>query len=75
MNLLGGVIEKYYGAFGTASSQGVQLTGYGRNFTFDTRMARGSTPPYFPTTSQFMVTSGSQTLAGVKPAWRETTPP
>lgn len=75
VNLLGGVIEKYYGPFGTANSQGTQLTGFGRNFTFDTRMTRGFTPPYFPTTNLFMVTSGSQTLAGVKPTWRETTPP
>ena len=75
MNLLGGVIEKYYGPFGTANAQGQQLTGFGRNFTYDTRMTRGFTPPYFPTTNLFMVTSGAQTLAGVKPTWRETTPP
>ena len=31
VTLLGGLIEKYYGAFGTANAQtGVQMTGYGR---------------------------------------------
>jgi hypothetical protein len=75
VSLLGGLIEKYYGAFGTANAQtGQQLTGYGRNFTFDTRMSRGFNPPYFPTTNQFMVVAGSQALAGVKPTWREATP-
>jgi hypothetical protein len=75
VNLLGGMIEKYYGAFGTFNAQtGTMQTGYGRNFTFDTRMGRGFNPPYFPTTNQFMVVAGSQPLAGVKPTWREATP-
>jgi hypothetical protein len=76
VNLLGGLIEKYYGPFGTASgSTGQQLTGYGRAFTYDTRMSRGFSPPYFPTTNEFQVVAGSQPLAGVKPTWREATPP
>jgi hypothetical protein len=76
VNLLGGLIEKYYGAFGTFNSQtGQQATGYGRAFTFDTRMSRGFAPPYFPTTNEFMITPGSQPLAGVKANWREATPP
>lgn len=73
--VLGGLIEQYYGPFGTASGQGVQQTGYGRNFTYDTRMNRGFSPPYFPTTNQFVVSQGSQQMTGVKPAWREATPP
>ena len=76
VNLLGGLIEKYYGTFGTYNSTlGQQATGYGRAFTFDTRMSRGFTPPFFPTTNVFMVTGGSQSLAGVRPVWREATPP
>ncbi len=76
VNLLGGLIEKYYGAFGTFSpSTGQNLTGYGRAFTYDTRMSRGFTPPFFPTTNLFVVTDGSQPLAGVKATWREGTPP
>jgi len=75
VTLLGGLIEKYYGAFGTANAQtGQQLTGYGRAFTFDPRMSRGFNPPYFPTTNEFMVVAGSQPLAGVKATWREATP-
>jgi len=75
VNLLGGLIEKYYGAFGTFNpSTGQQATGYGRAFTFDTRMSRGFTPPYFPTTNQFVLAQGSQPFAGVKPTWRETQP-
>lgn len=75
LNLLGGIIEKYYGPFGTVNGSGVQLTGFGRSFTYDTRMSRGFSPPYFPTTNQFVVTGGTQPLAGVKPNWREATPP
>ena len=73
--VLGGLIQKYYGPFGTVNGQGVQQTGYGRNFTYDTRITRGFSPPYFPTTNQFVVTQGSQPLANVKPTWREATPP
>jgi hypothetical protein len=76
VNLLGGIVEKYYGPFGTVNSfSGQQLTGYGRAFTYDTRMNRGFTPPYFPTTNEFQVVAGSQPLAGVRPNWREAAPP
>ena len=51
LNLLGGIIERYYGAFGTVnSSTGAAVTGYSRSFTYDERMAGGLAPPYFPTT-------------------------
>jgi len=50
VELLGGIIEERYGAFGTFSgSTGEMQTGYARQFTFDPRMARGVAPPYFPT--------------------------
>lgn len=76
VNLLGGLIEKYYGPFGTFNSQtGQQQTGYGRAFTYDTRMSRGFTPPYFPTTGAYGIDRGSARLDGVKPNWREGTPP
>jgi hypothetical protein len=75
-NLLGGLIEKYYGAFGTFNSgTGQQQTGYGRAFTYDTRTSRGFSPPYFPTTNTYLIGEGSQLLRGTKPAWREGTPP
>lgn len=76
VNLLGGLIEKYYGPFGTFNPQtGQQQTGYGRAFTYDTRMSRGFTPPYFPTTGAYGIDRGSQRLDGQKPSWREGTPP
>ncbi|MDZ7707510.1 MAG: DUF4900 domain-containing protein [Trueperaceae bacterium] len=50
VELLGGIIQQRYGAFGTFSgSTGDVQTGYARRFTFDPRMARGVAPPYFPT--------------------------
>lgn len=50
VHLTGGIIEYYYGAFGTFNaSTGKNSTGYGRSFTYDRRMAAGVAPPYFPT--------------------------
>jgi hypothetical protein len=50
VHLLGGIIEYYYGAFGTFnSSTGNMSTGYSRTFTYDQRMSQGLAPPYFPT--------------------------
>lgn len=52
MNLLGGVIENFYGPFGTFdSSTGEMGTGYSRNFTYDQRM-RSISPPAFPGVAQ-----------------------
>ncbi len=49
VNLTGGIIENYYGGFGTFdSSTGTMQTGYSRNFTYDPRMAAGMAPPFFP---------------------------
>jgi len=74
-NLLGGIIEKYYGAFGVLNGQGGVQSGYGRNFTYDTRVSRGFAPPFFPGTSNFQVNQGSTHIAGVKPVWSEIAPP
>lgn len=53
--LLGGVIQDYYGAFGLFNtSSGAQVSGYGRNFVYDTRMEVGTAPPYFPTLNTFI---------------------
>jgi len=55
--LIGGIIEKYYGAFGTFNGQtGQNSTGYGRSFTYDRRFLQGVAPPFFPTTGQDQVT-------------------
>lgn len=44
VNLIGGIIENYYGAFGLTDGRG-----YGRNFVYDPRTGEGLTPPFFPT--------------------------
>ncbi len=50
VHLTGGIIENYYGAFGTFSgSTGQQTHGYNRIFTYDPRMYSSVSPPYFPT--------------------------
>ena len=50
VNLRGGVVSQYYGAFYTFDSSGNVRTGYGRNFHYD---RRGLTPPFYPTTTRF----------------------
>lgn len=50
--LLGGVITDFYGPFGTFSGQN-PVSGYGRNFVYDTRVLSGMTPPYFPYLTNF----------------------
>jgi len=58
--LTGGIIENFYGAFGTFNpSTGTNATGYGRRFTYDQRMRAGLAPPFFPTTQLDTVTSVS----------------
>jgi hypothetical protein len=51
INLLGGIIENFYGGFGTFSGN-TPTNGYGRRFTYDRRMADGMAPPFFPTASK-----------------------
>lgn len=48
--ILGGVIQRKYGAFGTFDADGCS-SGLGRSFTYDQRMLNGLAPPFFPTTS------------------------
>lgn len=74
VHLIGGLIEEYYGAFGTFDpTTGNCRSGYGREFRWDRRMGRGFSPPYFPTTT--IPALQAQELAGVKPQWREGSPP
>ncbi|MEI6438343.1 MAG: DUF4900 domain-containing protein [Candidatus Omnitrophota bacterium] len=55
VTVLGGVITNNYGAFGTFnSSSGVIVSGFSRNFNYDTRMQSAMSPPYFPTMSTFI---------------------
>lgn len=55
VELLGGIIERDYGPFGTFSGT-TPTSGYGREFMYDRRFSRGLTPPYFPTVSLDAVT-------------------
>lgn len=48
VNLMGGIIENYYGAFGLTNG-----AGYGRNFVYDQRTNEGVTPPFFPTQQEW----------------------
>jgi hypothetical protein len=73
-HLIGGVIEEYYGPFFQFNSSGQLINGYARDFKYDRRMSRGFTPPFFPSTNLFVMDTGSQPLAGVRPVWREATP-
>ena len=59
VHLLGGVIQNFYGLFGTFNVRtGARIAGYGRLFTFDQRTrVGGSAPPYFPTAQADTVTS------------------
>ena len=60
VNLLGGIIEYNYGAFGTFNAgTGQNSTGYGRIFTYDQRMSDGLAPPFFPTVGDDHVRSVS----------------
>jgi hypothetical protein len=50
VHLLGGIIEKRYGAFFTFNSRSGSLSsGFGRRLAYDQRMLLGLSPPFFPT--------------------------
>ncbi|GGJ56759.1 DUF4900 domain-containing protein [Deinococcus roseus] len=61
INLLGGVIENYYGPVGTTGG-----TGFKRSFTYDQRLLQGMSPPYFPTTPNDEVTAVFTKGYGIK---------
>jgi hypothetical protein len=65
VHLLGGIISKRYGAFGTFSTDSngnpIPKTGYGRDFWYDYRMRTGYAPPYFPTTNRTIQEGNPQT--------------
>jgi hypothetical protein len=57
LHILGGVIQRKRGPVGTFSSTtGSQVSGYNKDYRYDTRMP-DSPPPYFPTTGQYEVVS------------------
>ena len=65
MDLLGGVIENYYGVSGQTNG-----TGYGQNIIYDVRTSNGFAPPSFPTAPNWGVmirTLDSSTITGETP--------
>ena len=73
VHLIGGIIQEYYGPFGTFDpATGNCRSGYGRDFRWDRRMGRGFAPPYFPTTA--LPALRAEELAGARPRWREGSP-
>jgi hypothetical protein len=55
LSLLGGLIQKQRGPVGTHNA-GVKVTGYSKEYVYDTRMANpasGYLPPYFPSTGKY----------------------
>ncbi len=72
LRLLGGVIAEFVGVSGCVGGGGTHH-GYSDRWVYDRRMSRGFAPPYFPTTTISAIQA--QGLAGLKPAWREGSPP
>ncbi len=59
VNLVGGLVENWYGPFGTFSGS-TSLSGYGRNFLYDRRFQNpGFTPPFFPVSPTWVKKDGS----------------
>lgn len=57
LRVMGGIIQKARGAVGTfSSSSGTIVTGYAKDYHYDTRLA-DDPPPYFPTTGLYDVLS------------------
>jgi hypothetical protein len=64
VNLRGGMVSRYYGAFYTWDVNGNPVTGFTRNFHYD---RRGLIPPMYPTTGVFQAdTPTARTIA-----WKE----
>ncbi|MFC6801803.1 hypothetical protein ACFQDE_08785 [Deinococcus caeni] len=53
INLTGGIIEEQSQGVGVV---GPPNTGYSRNFKWDDRLAKGLTPPFFPTQGHYEAT-------------------
>lgn len=52
VNLIGGLTENWYGAFGIV---GDSSPGYGRNFSYDRRLKQGLHPPYWPVSPKWAI--------------------
>jgi hypothetical protein len=72
VSLLGGLVAQTYGVVGTFNGQG-QLTGYGRDFAYDSRMSDGKEPLYYPYTGKYIATDRSGGSSGLDASlpWQE----
>ncbi|WP_156372949.1 pilus assembly PilX N-terminal domain-containing protein [Deinococcus sp. Leaf326] len=52
VNLIGGLTENWYGAFGIV---GDSSPGYGRSFSYDRRLKQGLHPPYWPVSPKWAI--------------------
>ncbi len=68
--ILGGAITDFYGPFGTFSGS-TSLTGFGRNFVYDSRVLSGMAPPYFPYMTNFTSALSPSNALYQKLIWRE----
>lgn len=55
INMIGSLVENWYGAFGTVNGT-AQATGYSRNFTYDPRLRQGYSPPAWAISSNWQAT-------------------
>ena len=61
VTLVGGMVENWYGAFGTSIGSSTKVSGYGRDFTHDRRFQNaGFTPPFFPTSPSWLLSDGGE---------------
>ena len=73
INLLGGLVENWYGAFGQhAASSNTPTSGYGRQFTYDRRFTDPYfTPPFFPVSPTWIPSDAASTLSLTSIIWRQ----
>jgi len=56
LTVLGGIIQKERGPVGTFNgSTGEKLSGYSKNYIYDTRLLNQQHPPYYPSTGDYVV--------------------
>ncbi len=56
INLIGGIIQQNRGSVGTYDEKGIVLTGFRRNYKYDSRLSK-MVPPYYPSTNTFKIIS------------------
>lgn len=61
VHIRGSLVENWYGAFGTFNpDNNADVSGYGRNFTYDKRFREGVAPPFWPVSPSWTTTDAAQ---------------